>query len=107
MIRQYPHTMVVSSVTTSSTQNSSGDFVQGSSTVAAEVACRYETRDSSGYVQSDVGIKIRYDAIIYLPLPAADVKIGSRVSVRDNGVEIASDTVKHFLRGQLNARVWL
>ena len=100
--------MKVAGAVANSTQDSNGDWVQGTQDAdIAEIRCRYETKDGNGYVTNESGVQIAYDAIVYMPLPVETIAIGAQVSIEDNGVPITKQEVKHFSRGQLNARVWL
>lgn len=48
-------------------------------------------------------------AIFYMPPPASAtlIKIGQKVDIYDGETLLMSDTVKNFVKGQLNARIWL
>lgn len=108
VIQQYPHVMIVTGVISNSTRNANGDFVQGTTNnEIANVPGRYATSDESGYVATQSGAQIFYDGIYYMPLPVNVIPIGSAVIIKNNGVEIVRNTVKHFHIGQLNAKAWL
>lgn len=108
MFQQYPHIMVVATVMATTTRDSSGNWLPD---VAEEepgiIKCRYSTKDGSGYVQSESGTQIGYDAIVYMPLPVNSIPLGASVVITEDGLEIAKGTVKHFHKGQLNARIWI
>jgi hypothetical protein len=108
MVVQYPHLMTVGGAITDSTTDVNGNWVQGTvDNDIAELQCRYETADGNGYVTGAGGAQLFYQGIVYLPLPVNTIEFGAKVTVRNNSEVIAKDTVKHFSRGQLNARVWL
>lgn len=110
MVKQYPHILKLSTVQASSTRNAEGDWVTSLPQEGAdEIKCRYETadKDKSGFVVSESGTRVEYDAIIYMPLPAPMILIGTAIRILNNGVEIAKGTVKHFHPAQMNARIWM
>jgi hypothetical protein len=105
MIKQYPHTI---SITTQAqaTRNGSGNWVPGSSSTV-EKACRYEPRSGNGFIQDADGQRIYYDGIVYLPLPQTTLAPGVTVEIKNGAEVLSKSTVKRFSAGQLNARVWL
>ena len=106
MVKQYPHILEYAAVN-ASTQDPQGNWVTGSSTGNLEKQCRAEPNSGNGYLTSEQGVRIDYGWIVYLPLPVEIIPAGTRVEVKKDGVTIASNTVKRFHEGQLNARIWL
>jgi hypothetical protein len=91
---QYPHTLrwtVRNQVTlVTKTEERKGRLEEGGATVAGINA---------------QGNNIT--AIFYMSLPACIIAIGQQIDIYDNEVLLTSNTVKNFVKGFFNARVWL
>lgn len=107
MVVQYPHTASFVTPGTDATQDANGNWVPGSDEVTTTLKCRAESASNNGYIASTDGTKIDYSWIVYLPLGANAVKVGTNVTVTWGAETILTDTVKRFSRGQLNCRLWL
>lgn len=106
VVNQYPHKILFSSAT-DSTRDADGNWIAGTTGVQLDKDCRAEVNGSSGYIVSPDGSRIDFAWLVYLPLPVDPVAEGTSVTVKDGDVTIATDTVKRFSKGQLNARIWL
>lgn len=107
MIVQYPDTLKINTVGTSSFNSSTGNYTSGTAAAEVEQTCRAESSDGNGYITGSDGKRIDFGWIVYMPLSAPKIAIGSKVSVYKGAELILTDTVKRFSRGQLNCRVWL
>lgn len=109
MVKQYPYTIRITSAAGNSTLNASGDWVKpgGALPAAVEISCRHETRSGVGYVKTGDGKIVEFQCIVYMPLPVPDVQIDTQVTIMNGETQLITGTVKHFVRGQLNARLWL
>lgn len=104
MVRQYPH-IIKLTTSTDAAQDNSGNWSPGVEGTI-EKQCRAEINDG-GYITATDGRRIDFSWVVYLPLPMDKVKEGSRIELFEGSEKIATDTVKRFYRGQLNARIWL
>lgn len=109
MVKQYPYTIQIKAAAGNSTQNAFGDWVKpgGDPPAPVQIPCRTETRSSVGYVQTTDGKMTEFQCIVYMPLPVADVQVDTSVTVLNGNTPLINGIVKHFSRGQLNARIWL
>jgi hypothetical protein len=105
VVKQYPHILKLISIAESS-QDGNGNWIPGGQT-EVERSCRFETNAKGALVATDDGETVVYDGIIYLPLPADQISIGTTVQVLDGATVLSNRSVKKFSRGQLNARIWL
>ena len=105
MVKQYPHTI---SITTKSgsTKDGNGNWTSGTDTTV-DKAGRYEPRSGNGYINDADGSRIYYDGIVYFPLPQSTLAPGTKVVVKNGAEVLCTSTVKRFSAGQLNARIWL
>lgn len=105
MVKQYPHRLVITTKS-GSTQDGNGNWVPGTDTII-EKGCRAEPNGRNATVKAADGTAIVFDYTVYLPLPIDTIVVGSKVDVYSGGELLATNTVKRFTRGQLNARLWL
>ena len=108
MVTWYPHTLELSTPADSE-QDADGNWVAAAGTTV-ETLCRAEVRErvTDGLRPATDGNVIQYGWVIYMPQGAPSLPVGASVTVKDESLNIvASDTVKRFSRGQLNARAWL
>ena len=105
MVVQYPHTINVTGPTVS-VQDGSGNWVNTAQTDFI-LPCRFEPAGSRGLVPGPDGKLINYNWIVYMPIPALDIKPGFAVRIYDGATLIAKDNVLRYSKGQLNARIWL
>lgn len=105
MINQYPHTIKVT-VKTGSTQDANGDWT-GGSTSNNTYSCRAEVNTKNAIIAAADGTQIRYDWIVYMPLPAITGILGSDIEVKEGERVLCKSTLKQFSVGQLNQRLWL
>lgn len=106
---QYPHLLQVTVLEPSTQNPTTGDWVPGASTVI-EYPCRAEPAVSvnDGLRSAADGKVLSYGHTLFMPIGAPTLKVGAAAKVLDGDAnEIASDTIKRFSRGQLNARAWL
>lgn len=104
-VSQYPHRMVLTTVT-SSTRDGNGNYVPGG-TSSREMYCRAEPNSKNAYITLADGTALYYDYNVYMPLPVDTVSVGTKAEVFSNNEIMSSASVKRFSRGQLNARLWL
>lgn len=102
MVTQYPHTITVKSLSGDSTQDSNGNWVQGSES-SFEFKGRFETNSRSNFLKAADGSQIVYSGIIYAPFSTPNIALGTNIEV-DNGTK---GNVLQFSRGQLNVRIWI
>lgn len=105
MVKQYPHTVQIVAAP-AATRNNSGDYTAGTP-VTTEKQGRFEHNSGNGMITLTDGTAVRYDGIIYLPLPLTTVPAGSQVIVLNGTEQITKGKVKRCEVGQLNARIWL
>jgi hypothetical protein len=106
MVIQYPHTLKVF-YSEGSTKDVKGNWSKPGADTIREGLCRCEPNGSSGFITAADGARIDFAWTVYLPLPQSRIQEGSRVEVWNGEEKLASDTVKRFSQGQLNARLWL
>jgi len=102
---QYPDSLTVT-VTTPLTQNSSGDWTGGTTTVLT-LTCRFEPNGSGRQVMGDDGVLRDYAYKAYLPPMTTVIPTGSAyvATTLNNGT--ITGTVKRPHNGQLNSQLWL
>lgn len=105
MVKQYPHTVTISS-TAASTQDANGDLVAGTES-SFSFSGRFETNSRGNFLKAADGKQIVYSGIIYSSLAAPNVPIGASITVSDDGGTIATGNVMQVSRGQLNVRIWI
>lgn len=105
MITQYPHIMTFTPVA-SSTRDASGNWVPVPGTEKS-ISCRAEPSNGNGLVSGPDGLKIKYDWVVFIPLPVDVINLGTIVSVFYGDDLLAKQKVLRFSKGQLNARIWL
>lgn len=104
MVKQYPHTIEVTTVSGSTKVN--GNWVAGTEETI-QTTGRYEPASGNGVVLTDDGDKVNYDGIVYLPLPQQTLAPGAKVVVKSGAEVLCTGNIKRFSAGQLNARIWL
>lgn len=105
---RFPHMLRVVAMS-ASTLNSNGDWEQGEDMII-ETHCRLEpaVRVTDGLQGVVDGRAVNYDWVLYMPANAPQLGVGATATITDADLQvIASDTIKRFSRGQLNARAWL
>ena len=104
MIKQYPHTAIITTVG-SSTTLPNGDIIPGAE-ITSSFKCRLEPASKGGYVKGVDGTQVSYSWTIYCK--SAILSTGAEIEVQDDaGRTLCLDTVKQFSQGQLNSRIWL
>jgi hypothetical protein len=107
---QYPDTLSFTD-SPNGTQDSQGNWVQGSSNSAQSISCRYESSGGNAFIMTADGKRINYSGIVYMPPNVAIIKEGAKVTItekRDGQTDkVFVQEVLRFHRGQLNARAWL
>lgn len=109
-MKQYPHFLFVRAVG-SSTQDSEGNWVPASDTVALHSVCREETNGKGTTINGTDGKAIVYSSMVYLPRTALRIKEGTEVFVCETedglGIIRIKGQVLKFDANQLNARIWV
>jgi hypothetical protein len=105
MVRQYPHRLVITTVS-GSTQDGNGNW-QAVTTSTIEKTCRAEPNNKNAQIKAVDGTAIVFDFTVYMPLPVDIIAVGSKVSLYNGDELLSTNTVKRFSKGQLNARLWL
>lgn len=105
MVTQYPHSITLVSEG-ESTRDSNGDW-QSVASSTRMLSGRFETARANAFITGADGEQIAYSGIVYLPFPIDPIALGIKVRVEDGALMVAEGTVKQFLSGQLNARLWL
>ena len=107
MVVQYIHTLTAS-IQAAGTTDNSGDYIPSSSSPATVTqSCRAESSDGSGYITGSDGKRVDFGWIVYMPLEATKLPIGTAVTIVNGSELVCKDTVKRFSRGQFNCRAWL
>ena len=105
-VSQYPHILTLTEIT-SSVQDGNGNWVQGEVNITERI-CRAEPNSGGRYLTGVTGDKVYYDFVLYMPLPAANIKAGTKAEIyNQDGDILGVGTIKRFNRGQLNARAWV
>lgn len=104
-MKQYPHTITLSSVA-QSTQDGSGNYVQGSGSTF-DLKGRFETNKGNLFLTTADGKQIVYSGIIYGSLSTPNIVQGTSLVVKNGADTIANGNVLQFSRGQLNVRIWI
>jgi hypothetical protein len=105
---RYPHKLTIWKADPS-TQDSNGNWVTGWD-IIKQTHCRAEPNLSvrDGLMNAGDGKVVNYSWTVYMPANGPEIGTGAKVVISNaDDTEIASDTVKRFSRGQLNARAWL
>lgn len=82
-------------------------WTESGSSLDLETRCRVEPRGESQYITGIDGKHITFSSIVYMPIPAKEIKVGTLFEVWDGEILKVREDVKQFSKGQLNARVWL
>jgi hypothetical protein len=106
VVKQYPHTIRIETVTGSS-QDANGNWTAGTPATPVEIPCRYEPRTSAGTVKTAANETVLFSCIVYMPLPVPDIQVNTSVTVLNGSSEMFRGSVIQFKAGQLNARLWL
>ncbi|WP_046369623.1 hypothetical protein [Flavihumibacter petaseus] len=109
MIRQYPHTAFFT-IPATVVQDANGNWTEISGTSSTiEQICRLETRTgrNDAYITGEDGVKVEMTAVIYMPVNAPKIAVGTWVVVKDKYGAILRSTVKQYSKGQLNTRIWV
>lgn len=101
---QYPHTILVSTVS-ESTPDTDGNWTEASASPQSFDG-RYETNSGSRLVRAMDGTQVVYSGIVYSQF-TGDIALGSDVEVKDGAKTIAKGKLINFSQGQLNTRIWL
>jgi hypothetical protein len=105
MILQYPHILTGSYVAQDATRDATGNWVQTGDATEIMQVCRAER--SNGYqaitTNAEDGTNTKFSFVVYMPATAVEIPAGTTVEIAG----IAKGKVLQFLRGQLNARLWL
>jgi len=104
MVKQYPHTITITTQSGSSKVN--GSWQAGTETTV-DKSCRYEPNKGNGLITAADGTQINYDGIVYMPLPQTYLQPGTAVEVKNGATVLLNGTVKQCSVGQQNARLWL
>lgn len=103
MVKQYPHTLFVSSLAATATDEN-GNWQQ-SETTTTEHPCRYEPNDKGLLVETAGGQSLVYSGIVYGKFDG--IGTGALVEIKNGDLTIAKGNAKLFSKGQLNSRIWL
>ncbi len=106
MVKQYPHTIIFTTISAGTLNETTGNWTVGTTATVTKV-CRAEINSSNGFVVGPDGTQIRYDWTVYMPLPQSTILPGTTVEIKSGEEVLYRSTVKQFSAGQLNARVWL
>lgn len=106
MVKQYPHTISITTVAATN-RDANGNFVAGTPVTGSEKKCRFEPSTGNAFITGAGGEKIYYSGIVYLPLPADQIIPGTMAIVKNGSTVLSNTKVLSFSSGQLNARVWL
>ena len=105
MVTQYPDSVVIT-VHAAATQDSNGNWVQGSST-AYTFDCRAEANNKGLKIMGDDGKLMEYTFMCYLPQTTTVIPMGASYVLTTENNGVFTGTVKRNFNGQLNSRLWL
>lgn len=105
MVGQYPHTIVITTVTDPVQDEDTGLFTEGTPTTYT-FKCRAERNGGSGRIVGSDGSEIIYSHSVYLPRISAVIPVDSAF-VLTMGEETIRGKVKGASNGQMNSRLWV
>jgi len=108
MVVQYSHTIEVTTLK-ESTKDGAGNWGNPGDLLVETLQGRYEPNEKGLVIAGEDGSSLQYSGIVYMPLVPAlsSLKVGYKVQVKKGTAVIATGTIKQFIPGQLNARLWL
>ena len=102
MVKQYPHKITYATVAESS-QDGQGNWVAGGESEECWFMARAEANSKGQMISSLNGTQIVFDWLLHAPLSTPDLVEGTSLS----GSPIGTATVKRFVRGMFNVRIWV
>ena len=105
MVGQYPHTIVITTVTEPVQDETTGLFTEGTPTIYT-LQCRAERNGGAGRIVGNDGSEIIYSHSIYLPRMTTVIPVDSGY-VLTMGEETMRGKVKGASNGQLSSRLWV
>jgi hypothetical protein len=105
MVEQYPHTIIITTVTEPVQDEETGLFEEGTPTVYL-FKCRAERNGGAGRIIGADGTEIIYSHSIYLPRMTTVIPVDSGY-VLTMGEETMRGKVKGASNGQMNSRLWV
>ena len=106
MVIQYPNTGKAYKAG-ESVKDSQNNWTTTDPVLQLETRCRVEPARANAYLNGADGKQITFTSIVYMPIPPADLGVGTLFEVWDGERLIVKEPIKQYSRGQLNARVWL
>ena len=103
MVRQYPHTIVVSWKTEPVHDPDTGDYSEGVLAGPHTFECRAEPNSRNRLIAGNDGQMKEYAFDVYMP--KTSIEIPDNADYLLNGS--IQGKVKHAANGQLNSRIWL
>lgn len=108
MVGQYPHNLIVVDIPDSTFDEETGNYIPADPLgVLPFSPCRAEANSEGRKFSNADGEAYIYQFTVYLPSTAGNITAGTNVKIQDDETEIFSGTVKRFLRGQINCRLWV
>lgn len=110
MVTRYPHYLNVTTISAATERNADGDWIGGGEETTLKLDCRaVENIYQSDQGNSGDGKRIDFSWTVYLPKDVPFLRVGTRVTLvsKLDGTSFSTETIKRFVRGQLNTRVWL
>jgi hypothetical protein len=103
MVR-YPHTLRITTVT-DATRDGGGNWIPGGPT-NMDIECRAVVNGGNETLVGSDGIRTDFAWLVYMPKqdPSFDIKKGTEVKILDGEKVLATEKVKRYFNGQLNAR---
>lgn len=105
MVGQYPHTIVIKTVTEPVKDENTGLYTEGGSWEDT-YKCRAERNGGAGRLIGADGSEITYSHSIYLPRMKTVIPVDSEY-VLTMGEETIRGKVKGASNGQMNSRLWV
>jgi len=105
MVTQYPHTIVITTVTDPVQDENTGLFSEGTPTQYS-FKCRAERNGGAGRIIGSDGTEIIYSHSVYLPRMTTVIPVDSGF-ILTMGNETIRGKVKGGSNGQLNSRLWV
>jgi hypothetical protein len=103
MVMQYPHILTGAFIAQDATRDALGNWVQTGTPTGIMQMCRVERANGFQAIATPDGTNTVFSFVVYMPATAVEIPAGTTVEIAG----IAKGKVLQFLRGQLNARLWL
>jgi hypothetical protein len=111
MVVQYPHILKFDIVTGGSEEiDENGDTViVPGATTTIEVKCRFEFNTFGEMIVSADGANLHFGWVVFMPIGQPEIVNGTTIEGYndDRPLTNARGEVKRYVKGQMNARLWI